>query len=121
MTVGPTSGQTKRREQAQVAKALIANESTKHIFGLAEQRALKSIRAASTPNEAWEARALLIGLDELVGLLFLVGQDEKNVTREISALEAQEAGAAAMAKGEEDHLEYMKRAEAAREEFAKNG
>ena len=50
----------------------------------------------------------------VIGLLFLVAQDEKNVEREISVAEARAAGQAAQDDHAAWHAEYLKRAEEAR-------
>lgn len=120
MPVGPTSNQTLRRERALRAKSLLASDDVKYIFRLAEKRALKSMREASTPTQAWEARALLMGHDELVGLLWLVAQDEKNVDREVSREEAEAVGAAAQSDTDEGYAEYIKLAQEARKTVRQN-
>ena len=114
MPTTPTSAQIERRERAHTAKNLLTNEHAKHIFMLAERRALEGVRKATTPEEAWNARALLVGHDQMIGLLFLVGQDEKHVEREISTAEAAATGAAMQSKSESEHEFYMRAAQEAR-------
>ncbi len=110
----PTPKQIERRELAMHAKQLLTNEMTSHIFGLARERAVKLIREAKTPDEAWNARALLVGHDQMVGLLYLVAKDEKYVERELSEEAARAAGEEAQRALEEAHANYLERADEAR-------